>query len=214
MKVKRYILAETMSLIALSILTLVAINSKQITIFYVLYLFWMDEMFKTIFDFIKFLYKRKRIAYPSLYNRLIRSRFFMLCVYLVFIVVFFGFILDWKTEDAILSDFEILMFQNPIFNLTVLSFLIREIYLFYSDDITIQLPPHHILSKGIITLHLSIVLGVFIWALFNGKLGSFRLDLGIYSTLIAVIPFLIIKLIFEVMEMRLRLNQSKALKAY
>ena len=155
--------AEILSLIAFSVLTVLAISKKQISVFYIIYLLWIDELLKTIFDFLKGRFKPQSILNLSNYKRLVRGRFFMLFIYFVFIIVFFGFMLDWKSQDIIIGNFEILMFKNVWFNFSVFSFLAREIAEYFYEQ-SPHPSAHHNLSKGIVTLHLSIIFGIFIWA--------------------------------------------------
>ena len=145
-------IAEILSLIVFSILTILAISKQQISVFYIIYLLWIDEFLKTIFDFFKSRFKSNTITDLSNYRKLVRSRFFMLGIYVIFIIVFFGFLLDWKSTDVIIGNFEVFLFKNVWFNFSVLSFFIREVIEYYYENIP-QPNAHHMLSKGIITLH-------------------------------------------------------------
>lgn len=206
---KKSRIAEIISLVIFSVLTILAIINKQISVFYIIYLFWFDEFLKTIFDFLKSLFKKETITNLLLYRSFIKSRFFMLGIYLVFIIVCFGFILDWKSLDTIIGNFQVFFFKNLWFNFSILGFIAREIIEYYYENATTQPLAHSIVSKGMITLHLSIILGVFLWALVSGKLGDFNLNLGVYESALVILPFLIIKFIFEIMEINQRHKQAK-----
>lgn len=207
LSLKKSRIAEILSLIVLSIITILAIANKQISVFYIIYLFWFDELLKTIFDFLKSIFKRTTITNLSQYKTFVKSRFFMLAIYLVFIIVCFGFMLDWESTDIIIGNFEVFFFKNHWFNFSVLGFLAREIAEYYYEDTTQPLA-HHIASKGMITLHLSIIFGVFIWAFSSGKFGDINLNLGVYKSALAILPFLIIKFVFEIMEINQRHKQT------
>tara|TARA_Y100000815_G_scaffold251337_1_gene254753 strand:- start:324 stop:965 length:642 start_codon:yes stop_codon:yes gene_type:complete len=208
MKLNKYLIGEILSLLAFSVFTIIAIKNEQISMFYLVYLFWMDEFLKTIFNFLNYFFNRSNIPNPLVYNKMAKSRLFMLSIYFVFIIVFFGFIIDWKSSDTVLGNFGVFFFKNAFFNLSVTIFLLREIYEFYYGLRNIQNSPYTIFSKGVITLHLSLLLGIFTWAFFNGKFGDFNLDIGSYKTIVAIIPFIIIKLIFEIMEIKQRAPKS------
>lgn len=201
-------IAEILSLIAFSVLTVLAISNKQISVFYIIYLLWIDELLKTIFDFLKGRFKPQSILNLSNYKRLVRGRFFMLFIYFVFIIVFFGFMLDWKSQDIIIGNFEILMFKNVWFNFSVFSFLAREIAEYFYEQ-SPHPSAHHNLSKGIVTLHLSIIFGIFIWAFVTGRFFEIDFDFGNYSSALAILPFLIIKFVFEIMEIKGRHDQNR-----
>ncbi|WP_047549696.1 DUF6498-containing protein [Psychroserpens sp. Hel_I_66] len=189
-------LAEYLSLFALITLTVIAIANKNISVFYIIYLFWWDELIKSIFDIFRFWFKKDQINDTKVYFSNMSGRFFFLMIYFVFILVFFGFMIDFKDYDLAGLNFEVLFFMNPLFNFSLASFLMREIYLYKFNDI--ELKPHHVLSRGIITLHLSIILGIFLWALITMKFQS----LEAYATLFSIVPFLLFKIFFEIQEIK------------
>ena len=191
---KHAAIAEYLSLFAMTIITVLAIYNEVISVFYLMYLFWWDELLKTCFDWIKYFSRKKVLNIPAAYLNNIRTRFFFLMIYIVFIIVFFGLMIDWNTSDLLINNFQVFFFRNPLFNLSIITFLAREVYLFVNESQ--QVVGHHMLSKGILTLHLSLIFGIFLWFLFTSKLDLFE-D---YINIIAILPFLILKVIFEVRE--------------
>ncbi|SDG72921.1 DUF6498-containing protein [Winogradskyella thalassocola] len=196
---KKSRIAEILSLIVLSIITIIAIVNKQVSVFYIIYLFWFDELLKTIFDFLKSRFQNKNIIHLQRYKGLVKSRFFMLGIYLIFILVCFGILLDWNDSDIVIGNFEVFFFKNLWFNISVLGFLGREIVQYYYDD-TIQPSAHNIVSKGMLTLHLSIILGVLLWFFFSKNWDNDIFNLSAYNSTLAILPFVIIKFVFEIME--------------
>ncbi len=198
-------LAEYLSLFAMTTLTAIAIYNKNISVFYILYLFWWDELLKTCFDGLKYFNKKLTLNSPKAYFKNVKTRLFFLMIYLVFIFVFFGMIMDWKSDDLVLNNFEVFLFKNSLFNLSLITFLGRELYLyFYEKNHVIG---HHVLSRGIITLHLSIVLGILLWFFVAKKMNL----LDSNASVLSILPFLLIKLYFEIQE--IKLNQSSRLQA-
>lgn len=187
-------IAEYFSLFAMIMFTIIAIFNKNITVFYLLYLFWCDEFLKTISDYLRFRFKKNTLENAPKYLSNTKSRLFLLMVYLVFIIVFFGLMLDWKNSDLILNNFEVFFFKNQLFNFSFITFLLREMYLFWNAVQTTT--SHHLLSQGIITLHISLVLGILFWFLVTKKI----MILEDYATIISIIPFLLLKVFFEVKE--------------
>jgi len=212
MELKRYKWTEILSLLALTIITLVALRQGRITMFYLIYLFWVDEFLKSIFDAINYYFNRQNIINSIGFKRLVFSRLFFLFIYLIFIIIFFGLVIDWKTEDSIITNFKIVYFKNTLFNLCVFSFLLREIFHFISYRNALKVPAHSVMSKGLFTLHISIIFGVFIWAFVTGKMWNEPIELGSYKTIIAIIPFLLIKLFFEILEIKSRFSEIKHLQ--
>lgn len=190
-------LINILSLLFFTVLTVVALVMHEITIFYVIYIFWWDELIKVIFDFLRYLFNKKEIEYPLLFKASIGSRFFMLFIYLVFIIVCFGFMIEWGADNSIYKNAQVLLFQNIYFNISLVSFTGREMYVYRNKVHTINKSMFNMMSGSIIILHVSIIFGILLWALATKKLGSIPLELENYSTILAIVPFLIIKFLFE-----------------
>lgn len=190
-------LIDILSLLFFTALTIMAVVMQEITIFYVIYIFWWDEFIKTGFDFLRYLFNKKEIEQPLLFKASIGSRFFMLFIYIVFIIVCFGFIIEWGTDNSIHKNAQILLFQNIYFNISLISFIAREIYVYRNKIQNINTSILNIMSGSIITLHVSIILGILLWAVATKKLGSLPFEVGSYSTILAIAPFLILKFLFE-----------------
>lgn len=190
-------LINILSLLFFTGLTIFAIVAQEITIFYVIYIFWWDEFIKLFFDFSRYLFNKDQIIDTVEYKTDLGNRLFMLSLYVVFIVVCFGFMIEWKTENSIFKNAQILLFQNIYFNISLISFIGREIYVYRNKIQTVNKSMQNIMSGTIITLHISIIFGILLWAIATKKLGSIPFDLEKYSTILAIIPFLIIKFLFE-----------------
>jgi hypothetical protein len=193
---KHNVIAAYLSLAAMVLLTILAVANKSISVFYIIYLFWWDEVIKSVFDLFKYSSKKHQLMNSSGFGHSLTGRFFFLFVYIVFIIVFFGFMIDSKNKDMIGLNFEVFMFMNPLFNFSLLSILLREIYLYRHPEESIK--THHLLSSGIITLHISIILGILLWAFITLKLQY----LESYAVVLAIIPFMLIKVFFEVQEIK------------
>lgn len=188
------------------ILTLTGIFNQVITVFYMVYLFWWDELIKTTFQVLRWLFKKHSIPEPAGFISRARGKFFFLFVYLIFIVVFLGFIMNWKNETSILQNGEVLFFQNHLFNFSLVGFFLREVYILINQESALE--DSWFLSRGIITLHISLILGIFGWFLVNNVFPQY-LE---YASLVAAFPFLLIKLFFESADIRAHETQRKKLK--
>ena len=196
MIIQRPKIAEYFSLFVMTGITFIAIYNKHTTVFYILYLFWWDEFLKTVFDRLRYQFKKSQLVNPLVQLSNTKSRLFMLMIYLVFIFVFFGLILDWNNSNLVITNFEIFFFKNSLFNFSLLTFLLREIYLYNKE--TSIITTHHFLSPGVITLHVSLVLGIFLSFFLKREFIIFEN----YTAILAIIPFLIIKLFFEIKEIK------------
>ena len=175
----------------MTLITVFSIVNEQTTVFYILYLFWFDEFIRTFFDRLKYHFKKSQIQNLPEFLKSNKDRFFMLWIYFVFIIVFFGLIIDWKKYEIIGTNFSVLFFQNSFFNCSIATFLVRETYLFGNDKNIVE--SKNLLSNGIIILHISLIFGILFWFLSTKKFLFFQE----YATLISIIPFLLLKIIFE-----------------
>lgn len=176
----------------MTIITIISIFEKETTVFYILYLFWCDELIRTLSDGCNYIFRKKSIQNSIKYISNVKSRFFLLFVYLVFLIVVFGLMMDWKNSDLIIHNLSVLFLKNTFFNFTIITFVLREIYFFMHNKT--QLEAKSLFSSGIIILHISIVLGILFWAISTQKVEIFKE----YATIISIVPFLILKLFFEI----------------
>lgn len=191
---------DILSLLVFTALTIAALVVQEITIFYVIYIFWWEEFIKTIFTSFKYYFRKNEIEDSKSYKVEFQARFFMLFIYLVFIIVCFGLIMDWASQEIISTNFEIFLFQNLYFNISLISFIGRELYVFSNKKNPIQ--STSAFSSGTITLHVSIILGILLWAVATKKLGSLPLSLEAHSTILAIVPFILIKFLFDCLAIK------------
>ena len=202
MKLQSKVISEYISLFFMTVFTLLTIINNQISVFYIIYLFWFDEFLRTIFKFIFYYFKIKNIEAKQLYFSTIKSKLFVLFIYFIFIVVCFGLLIDWKKTDLILLNFEVFLFKNELFNFTIATFLGRELLLYFKNEFNI-IHQNIFLSKRIIVLHISIIIGMCIWGFLPKHLYESS-NSNILSGLI-ILPFLLLKLFFEIQE----INKNK-----
>lgn len=195
MILKASVVTNYVSLALMSTFTLMAVANNQISVFYIVYLFWFDEILRTVSKFVFYIFKKQFIQNQLVFISNIKSKFFLLFVYFVFIVIFFGFIIDWKNQDLILINFEVLLFQSSMFNFTLITFIVRELFLFFKNEYE-TVTGNILLSKGIIVLHISIIIGMLIWG-FLPKNFYENSNSNMLSAIV-IAPFLLLKLFFEI----------------
>ncbi len=174
-------------------------------IFYIVYLFWFDEVIRTISLWIQAKIYLKKNTNDNTFKtefRLVRGRFFMLFLYSIFIVVVFGifFNIFQKNLGALTENILIITFNNLSFNICLLISVTREVVAIRSNSklISNYKPDIQLMSTNIMTLHISIILGGLFWAVVNGKIGNYKLDLGMFQPYAIGIPFFVIKLFFDI----------------
>lgn len=194
MKIRTLIIPDYLSLSFMTVFTLLTILNNQISVFYIIYLFWFHEFLRTIIKLVFYIFKREKIVDKSAYFKTIKDKMFVLFIYFIFIFIFFGLIIDWKNNPLIFINLEVLMLKNTMFNLTIATFLVRELLLYINDELN-SFKEHFFLSNGIIILHISIIIGMFIWG-FVPKSIYENSNSNLLSGLI-IAPFLLLKFFFE-----------------
>ena len=102
----------------------------------------------------------------------------------------------------VLEYFEVFLFKNELFNFTIATFLGRELLLYFKNEFNI-IHQNIFLSKRIIVLHISIIIGMCIWGFLPKHLYESS-NSNILSGFI-ILPFLLLKLFFEIQE----INKNK-----
>jgi hypothetical protein len=174
-----------------------AIVSGRANSFFLIYLFWWDEFIKLSIAFLHAWLVRNRVVDANTFISIIKGYFFFLFLYWIFIMVFFGLVFQWPMSiDTLVVTWQILFFDDPSFNIGLGIILLREIN--FLGDPSYRSNLLSSASQGMITLHISIIFGVLLWAAVEGKFDWVKLDFGKYSPHIYIFPFLLIKLIFDI----------------
>ncbi len=177
--------------------TALSIFDGTATVFYVLYLFWWYEFFNIsinqIFDRV---YKRKRPTDAHAMNRV--GPIFMMFVYIIFIIVFFGGIAVWRNRDLLDLNIETFLFKNFYFNLNLLFILVELIYRNVQEKNRMAIK--YGISSNMVVLHVSIILGVLLlYFVVNKHPETFAPD-KVFASLLILIPFLLLRLITQSLQ--------------
>jgi hypothetical protein len=195
MKLQSVLKSDYISLFFMTLFTMLTIVNNQISVFYIIYLFWFHEFLRTIIKTGFYILKKEQITHQQAYLATLKSKVFILFVYFIFIFIFFGLMLDWKNDDLIIINLEVLMLKNTLFNLTLATFLTRELLLYFNDDLK-KINGNVFLSNGVIILHISIIIGILIWG-FLPKSWYENTNSNILSAVV-IAPFLLLKMFFEI----------------
>jgi hypothetical protein len=177
--------------LTLFIFTILAIINGQVTVFYIVYLFWFQELMRSIIDLI-FIYKEKKTKNDKIL--LIKSAFgsfFILYVYVIFIVVLFGLMLNWGDEKLMYQNISVILFKNWYFNFNIIAFVAQYAYYRnHAENSTLEL---RIFNRRHIILHLSVIIGGLIQMSIVPRL---NLD-NSWNAAIVIIPFLLLKVLLD-----------------
>lgn len=173
------------------LITLLGVLNNEVTVFYIIYLFWFQEFIRTIVDFSYLLLQKKTLKEKFLFVKASSGNFFILYIYLIFIVLLFGFMLNWSNQELLGKNIFVLVFRNVYFNANILFFLAEYIYYRSKADNTgLQL---HIFNRRHIILHISIIVGAFIQLAF---IPNYNID-NTWGSILVVLPFLLLKIFLD-----------------
>lgn len=184
---KQVLYQGRVNVLVFTLLTVVSLLFAQTTIFYLIYFFWCNELINMIVDCIFYRKYAAIVEIPSY------SSFFVMAMYGVFIVVFFGLIANWKNTDLITVNLKILLFKNWFFNINLLFVLAERTYLHKTKQPIL-------LSFGSFTanmtvLHISIILGGLLMIFVVKKYPTVFTPDNLWGAVIIILPFLLLKVV-------------------
>lgn len=173
------------------VLTILSVLNGQTTVFYLIYFFWWFELIRVLVDRM-FSQKNPHAVYETHHKTNFGSNLFLLGIYWVFIVAFFGFIAGAKDTNIILTNMEVLFFKNWFFNGNVLFVLLQRWYLH-----TTQQPLRIYVgafNPNTIVLHIAIIIGGFVMFFVVKKYPEIFTPQNRWGSALIVLPFLLLKL--------------------
>lgn len=177
--------------IIFTVLTALSVGYGQTTVFYVIYFFWWSEFIRII---IKSIFQRFNKSNNSnqLEAKLMFGSLFMMLIYLVFIIVFFGLIANWNNSEITLTNMKIMFFRNWFFNINLLFILLEHIYINLNSNNTIAVFGQF--TSNMLVLHISIILGgIIMFFIVKPFPETFSPD-NLWSSVLIILPFLLLKM--------------------
>lgn len=174
-----------------TVLTALSVGYGQTTVFYVIYFFWWSEFIRII---TKSIFQRfnKNNNSNQLEAKLMFGSLFMMLIYLVFIIVFFGLIANWNNSEITLTNMKIMFFRNWFFNINLLFVLLEHIYINLNSNNTIAVFGQF--TSNMLVLHISIILGgIIMFFIVKPFPETFSPD-NLWSSVLIILPFLLLKM--------------------
>ncbi|MCO5230362.1 MAG: DUF6498-containing protein [Chitinophagales bacterium] len=170
--------------------TILGIYKKEVTIFYIFYLFWMEALIRQVIE-LAYIIKRDK----NWINSILASwqAFFVMFIYGVFILVLFGLIpiIKDKNLETVVINATTFSFKNIYFNLSIFAFAVQ--YIFYIINNGYQEKTLVAFSRRHIILHISIILGGMIQVTgIADYINSKEI-----SNIIIIIPFMLLKIFLD-----------------
>lgn len=195
-KIQQYLLQQranysTWEFAVFAVLTLLSIVNGQTTVFYLIYFFWWNELVRIIID--RFYYKKNHNAkVANIGAKGIASSLFVMVIYFVFIVVFFGFFAVSKNKELIMVNMEVLFFHNWFFNANLLFIIIERIYLHTTKQPL--LVGFGGFTLNMIVIHISIILGALMLFFIVKPFPNFFTPENLWGSVLVALPFVLLKM--------------------
>ncbi|WP_107037266.1 DUF6498-containing protein [Brumimicrobium mesophilum] len=183
--------------IAIVLFSVYALLKGEITVFYMLHLFWWQTLIHVIVNTIKTLFIKRSAPYRSKVLRYFGENMFLLIIYLIFVVLLFGIVLNFNNNHLAAINMEVILFMNWSFNFNLIVFLITAIFFDrnYVDDVknfTNAFFPRNII------LHISIILGAFLHFFVIYRFPNLFASEINWGSVLVISPFLILRVIFDI----------------
>lgn len=176
--------------LSMTIFTVLGLINREVTVFYFVYLFWFLEFARTLVDSL-YLYFRTDSKERNMVVRTILRSFFPLAVYFIFIVVLFGFMLNWGENDLFLENMMVFSFRNWFFNSNILLFIMLYSYFRFTTGLTgLNLQPY---NRKHIILHISIIFAAIIQMILIPRLTISKE----WASVLVILPFLLLRIFIE-----------------
>ncbi|MFN8238110.1 MAG: DUF6498-containing protein [Chitinophagales bacterium] len=178
------------------------------TIFSVVYIYWIELLIISTFQLLKILLAQGDINAGFKERAALAFKFFafrtgIFFFYLLFIIVFLGFMVSSKERGAGLNVFRIMTFQDAFFKIALLSFVVYNLVEFIVRYLATgkykSAKPadyYSMFDARIIVVHIVVVLGTFLYQLVLDKLNADH-----KTAMIACVSlFIIVKLIADTIK--------------
>jgi hypothetical protein len=163
----------------------------ETTVFYLVYLYWWHELIASVLDGIYFSAATKRSSEQSLMNPL-GGRLFLLAIYFVFIVVFFGLMSSWENDELLKINIIVFFFRDHIFTLTLAGILLNEAWWRHNSPLPIR-NLQDPFSGRMLVMHISIIMGAVMSFLVVKSFPNLFTPGNLWGSVLISAPFLLVK---------------------
>lgn len=161
-----------------------------------MYLFWWQTFIHVIVASTKTIILKANSEAKSKLKAYFFENVFLLSLYIVFIIVFFGWIINFDNRKLLGTNILIMIFQNWTFNFNLILFLINSVFFNKSYADEIKNYSSAFFPRNII-LHISIILGAFLHFFFVLKFPHLFERESLWGSFLVATPFLILKIFID-----------------
>ncbi len=170
--------------------TLLSVLNGQTTVFYLIYFFWWNELLRIVID--RLMYKKNpNSKFVGDTRDSIFSSFFLMAIYVIFIIVFFGFIASVDNNEIIFVNMEVLVFMNWFFNINLFLAATERVFLHKTHQPL--LVTFGGFTPNMIVLHISIIVGAIIMFFVVKQYPKIFTPDNLWASVLIVLPFLLLK---------------------
>ncbi|MGV3767042.1 MAG: hypothetical protein ACO1NW_13000 [Chitinophagaceae bacterium] len=181
-------------------LTGLSVYNGQATVFYIIYLFWWNELIVKvagkIFNRLSSPATKRQTAPAS------ASSAPLMLIYWILIVVIFGFVTGLEDQSAMQTNLAVLFFRNTYFNMNIV-FMVITAFLHKvqnSNLVADERAPE--ITGNMIVLHISIILGAFIFFMVVRGFPETFAPANRWSAVLVIAPFLLLRFLMHWLQRR------------
>ncbi|OJU74733.1 MAG: hypothetical protein BGO09_08245 [Bacteroidetes bacterium 47-18] len=163
----------------------------EVTVFYIIYLFWFQELVRTVIN-VGYAYANGMEDGTKPIIKDWYGNFFILFVYVIFIILLFGFMLNWGNLPLMSINMQTLFFRNWSFNINLVLFAVQ--YFLYRKHTGTQDFDLKIFNRNHIILHVSIITGALLQMMVVKKYPEYFSGDVLWGSALVVMPFLLLKI--------------------
>ena len=182
---------RTTETITFLLITIWGVIQGQVTVFYIIYFFWLQLLIRTLIDIVYARRNGQADGTKPTPAVIVGSMFIYFC-YLLLIIVFFGVMLNFGNQDLVIINLRTLVLRNPGFDLNIMLFAVQ--YALYRKQIGNKDLQIALFDRGHLILHISIIVGALIQMQFVRKHPEYFTGHELWGSALVVLPFLLLKI--------------------
>lgn len=172
------------------VLPVIGILQGNTTVFYIVYLYWWQELIASLLD--GWHYRRKENTDPMVPPNPIGARLFILFIYFVFIVVIFGVMNSWGNHNQVRINLLVFLFRDVFFNINLIGILLNE-WWFRQNTFAVRQNFDNPFSDKMMVMHIAIIAGGFVTLFAKNRFIEIFSSGNIWLSVLVAIPFLLLK---------------------
>jgi hypothetical protein len=178
------------NLILTIVLPVIGILQSNTTVFYIVYLYWWQELIASLLD--GWYYRKKDNTGTTILSSPLSARLFLLFIYFVFIVVLFGVMSSWGNTPQMRINLLVFLFRDWFFNINLIGILLNEWWLRQNTSV-VRHNFDNPFSGRMMVMHIAIIAGGFVTVFANNRFPNIVSSDNIWLSVLAAMPFLLLK---------------------